>query len=54
LYRINEKDWENHVKQKSYSDARKRAEEDVKSLKSMSSFLGKRVNVSKPAEKIVW
>jgi hypothetical protein len=48
LYRINEKDWENHVKQKSYSDARKRAEEDVKSMKSMSSFVGKRIIGTKP------
>ena len=43
LYRINEKDWENHVKQKSYSNARKRADEDIKSMKSMSSFIGKSV-----------
>ena len=38
LYRINEKDWENTLKQKSYTNARKRAENDIKEFKKMSSF----------------
>ncbi len=54
LYRINEKDWENHAKQKSYSNARKRAEEDVKSMKSMSSFIGKHVKPLQTQKTIVW
>jgi len=44
LYRINEKDWENHAKQKSYSSARRRAESDVKELSKMSKFVGKEIN----------
>jgi hypothetical protein len=40
LYRINEKEWENHAKQKSYSNARRRAEDDVDQLKKMGSFMG--------------
>ena len=42
LYRIVEKEWENHVKQKSYNDVRKRAEQDVKQIRTMSKFLGKK------------
>ena len=42
LYRIVEKEWENHVKQKSYNDVRKRAEQDVKQIQTMSKFLGKK------------
>ena len=36
LYRINEKEWENHVKQKSYSQKHKLAENDIKQLKQAS------------------
>jgi len=39
LYRINERDWENTVKQKSYTDVRKKAEQDVSLLKTTT--LGK-------------
>jgi len=41
LYRLHEKEWENHVKQKVYSNAKKRAEHDVQNLRKMNSFLGK-------------
>ena len=33
LYRINEKDFENYIKQKNYTDARKKAEHDVTSMR---------------------
>ena len=36
LYRINEKEWENHVKQKSYSQKHKLAENDIKKFKQSS------------------
>jgi hypothetical protein len=33
LYRINEKDFENYIKQKNYTDARKKAEVDVGNMR---------------------
>jgi len=44
LYRLYEKEWENHVKQKVYSNAKKRAEQEGKSLRKMQSFLGKEID----------
>ena len=41
LYRLYEKEWEAHVKQKVYSSAKKRAEQDVQNLRKMNAFLGK-------------
>ena len=40
LYRLYEKDWENHVKQKAYSSARKLVEKDVQDLRKMNKFFG--------------
>lgn len=52
LYRINEKDWENTAKQKSYTNARKRAETDAQQLQQMSRFLGK--NKASAPPKVIW
>ena len=58
LYRINEKDWENHAKKKSYSNARKRAETDIAELQKIGSFMGNSKSFNSKLEgktkKVVW
>lgn len=44
LYRLYEKEWEAHIKQKVYSSAKKRAEQDVLDLRKMNAFVGKPVD----------
>ena len=40
MYRLFEKEWEEHVKEKTQKNAKKRERQDTYNSKSMSAFLG--------------